>query len=251
LSLDASVPVTHYRMELDDYDNAFSLNHDQSDNDDEEPLFLNSLNTNLLNVANESTLSKKRKHGSEDPIQSVEKENRKSEFDDIFANALTLDSHIEQQNAIPRQQPRITTELNDYSQPPTTGAFITATTSSGEKLYFPKKTRATKKAPQSVFVREHMAQSTLLAKPIWKMLEEMELEAINKLKAFEIEEKEHDDRLFDEAMRSPPKKRRKDKKQNIYRTVNQNSLWVDKYRPTSFVDLLGDQVSYDLKYSVM
>ncbi|KAJ2962123.1 hypothetical protein NQZ79_g2691 [Umbelopsis isabellina] len=228
-------------MELDDYDLAFGQDNGQSDHDDEEPLFLNSLNTNLLNVANESMLSKKRKHVPEDSTPSDEKENRGSEFDDIFANALTLDGPNEQQGVLPSLQSGAVTEFKDYSQPPTTGAFITATTSSGEKLYFPKKTRQIKKAPQSVFVKEHMGQSTLLAKPIWKMLEEMELEAINKLRAFEIEEKEHDDRLFNEAMRSPPKKRKKDKKQNLYKRVNQNALWVDKYRPVSFVDLLGDQ----------
>lgn len=249
-------------MELDDYDLAFGQDNGQSDHDDydlafgqgnvqsdpeeeEEPLFLNSLNTNLLNVANESTLSKKRKHVPEESTSSDEKENRASEFDDIFANALTLGGTNEQQGLLPISQQSAVTEPKDYSQPPSTGAFITATTSSGEKLYFPKKTRQTKKAPQSVFVKEHMAQSTLLANPIWKMLEEMELEAVNKLRAFEMEEKEHDDRLFDEAMRSPPKKRKKDKKQNLYKRVDHNALWVDKYRPASFVDLLGDQVRLD------
>jgi hypothetical protein len=75
------------------------------------------------------------------------------------------------------------------------------------------------------------------------MLEEMELEAVDKLKAFEEEEREHDERLFNEAMQSPPKKRRKDKQKRHYSSSDNGTLWVDKYRPTSFVDLLGDQVN--------
>ncbi|KAH8554492.1 P-loop containing nucleoside triphosphate hydrolase protein [Umbelopsis sp. PMI_123] len=79
----------------------------------------------------------------------------------------------------------------DYSQPPLTGAYITATTSSGQKLYFPKKVRVTKKVPQT--------------------------------------------------MQSPPKKRRKGKSARQFSSLDSSTLWVDKYRPSSFVDLLGDQ----------
>ena len=75
------------------------------------------------------------------------------------------------------------------------------------------------------------------------MLADMELEAADKMMAIEQEEQEHDERLFNEAMQSPPKKRRKDKQKRNYSSLYESTLWVDKYRPTSFVDLLGDQVN--------
>jgi chromosome transmission fidelity protein 18 len=228
-------------MELDEIDHVFGDGSNALELEDDEPLFLNPLNQNLINVANDSSLSKKRKL-TEDADDSMEKENKRSNLDALFANAPPL-GEIQRSRDTPANRNDTADEPEDYSRPPSTGAFITATTSGGEKLYFPKKARPTKKASQSMLIREHMAQSTLLAKPIWRMLEEMELEAVDKLKAFEEEEREHDERLFNEAMQSPPKKRRKDKQKRHYSSSDNGTLWVDKYRPTSFVDLLGDQVN--------
>ncbi|KAI8577410.1 hypothetical protein K450DRAFT_252301 [Umbelopsis ramanniana AG] len=227
-------------MELDDFDAVFGDSSNSFDPDDSEPLFLNSLNKNLINVSTESSLAKKRKL-QPDVEESVEKENKRSHLDTLFANATPLNEMHSKQPDMAKGNADTGSGTVDYSQPPATGAYITATTSSGQKLYFPKKVRMAKKVPQSMLIREHMAKSTLLAKPIWKMLEELELDAVDKLRAFEQEEREHDEKLFNEAMQSPPKKRRKDKSARRFNSVDSHKLWVDKYRPSSFVDLLGDQ----------
>jgi hypothetical protein len=232
-------------MELDDFDAVFGDSSNSFDPEDSEPLFLNSLNKNLINVSTESSLAKKRKL-QPDVEDSVEKENKRSNLDTLFANATPLNEVHSKQLDMAKGNADAGPGTADYSQPPATGAYITATTSSGQKLYFPKKVRVAKKVPQSMLIREHMAKSTLLAKPIWKMLEEMELDAVDKLRAFEQEEREHDEKLFNEAMQSTPKKRRKDKSTRRFNSVDTHKLWVDKYRPSSFVDLLGDQVSLSL-----
>ena len=230
-------------MELDEFDMVFGDDAGTTNAEESEPLFLNSLNRNLINVASDSSLSRKRKLTPEDVDDPLEKENKRSNLDELFANTPPLHEIGRRRDSITKTQKAVTGEATDYSQPPQTGAFVTAVTSSGEKLYFPKKARATKKAPQSMLIREHMSKSTLLEKPIWKMLADMELEAADKMMAIKQEEQEHDERLFNEAMQSPPKKRRKDKQKRNYSSLYESTLWVDKYRPTSFVDLLGDQVN--------
>lgn len=232
-------------MELDDFDAVFGDSSNSIDPEDSEPLFLNSLNKNLINVSTESSLAKKRKL-QPDAEDSIEKENKRSNLDTLFSSATPLNEILCKRTDFTKDHANGRSGTTDYSQPPATGAYITATTTSGQKLYFPKKVRVAKKVPQSMLIREHMAKSTLLAKPIWKMLEEMELDAVDKLRAFEQEEREHDEKLFNEAMQSPPKKRsRKDKSSRRFNSVDSHKLWVDKYRPSSFVDLLGDQVSIE------
>lgn len=233
-------------MELDDFDAVFGDSSNSIDPEDSEPLFLNSFNKNLINVSTESLLAKKRKL-QPDSEDSIEKENKRSHLDTLFSNATPLNEIHSKRTHFTKDHADGGSVTADYSQPPATGAYMTATTTSGQKLYFPKKVRVPKKMPQSMLIREHMAKSTLLAKPIWKMLEEMELDAVNKLRAFEQEEREHDEKLFNEAMQSPPKKRsRKEKSARHLNSVDSHKLWVDKYRPSSFVDLLGDQVRMKL-----
>jgi chromosome transmission fidelity protein 18 len=65
----------------------------------------------------------------------------------------------------------------DYTQMPTTGAFVSATTSTGKSLYFPKKLKTIAPGKEGEYLRDIAAKKTtgqLLDKPIWQMQKELE-----------------------------------------------------------------------------
>jgi hypothetical protein len=75
-----------------------------------------------------------------------------------------------------RKQPE-----KDYTQMPTTGAFVSAATSTGKSLYFPKKLKTIAPGKEGEYLRDIAAKKStgqLLDKPIWQM--QKELEASNK-----------------------------------------------------------------------
>ncbi|KAI8369318.1 P-loop containing nucleoside triphosphate hydrolase protein [Radiomyces spectabilis] len=139
---------------------------------------------------------------------------------DNEVNDLPLFSSISNVQQTKNDQP------TSYLQPPPTGSFVTATCSrTGRTLYFSKRPQSTQRTTQSI---DHIKSSTsLLGKPIWKMLEELEHERKTKTEALIKEQKE--------ASAHKPKRL---KKANV---LEMERLWVEKYKPRSFLDLLSDQ----------
>ncbi|KAI8365555.1 hypothetical protein BD560DRAFT_401862 [Blakeslea trispora] len=121
----------------------------------------------------------------------------------------------------------------DYTQIPETGAFISATCPvTGKPLYYPKKTQGeAKRKMENLFktitsAKGH-SRGGLLSKPIWRLRKDIEKNNLAELERIqrEIEQEE----------------RHKKKKKKLPAKDLSGQLWVDKYRPTSFMDLMGDQ----------
>ncbi|KAI8878823.1 P-loop containing nucleoside triphosphate hydrolase protein [Backusella circina FSU 941] len=133
-------------------------------------------------------------------------------------------------SSISKRKNPIVQKKKDYTQMPTTGAFVSAMTSTGQSLYFPKKLKTIKPSQASEYLREIAAKKStgqLLDKPIWQM--QKELAASNKATLERIQREK-------EQAEDTKKKSRKRRKHDTSGT-----LWVDKYRPTSFLELMGDQ----------
>lgn len=116
----------------------------------------------------------------------------------------------------------------NYTQVPDTGAFVSATCpTTGVSLFFSKKTPAELKRKQKDLNDEAIKKNrkSLLTKPLWQLRKEIERNNQEELKRIEKEIEESRSR----------------KKKKIQPKDDSGQLWVDKYRPTSYMDLMGDQ----------
>ncbi|ORY99715.1 hypothetical protein BCR42DRAFT_430045 [Absidia repens] len=119
----------------------------------------------------------------------------------------------------------------DYSRPPDTGGFLTASCPrTGKPLYFPLQLKPTSVSScgGDRLLKQHDGNGgiQLLGTPIRLMLEQIDRE--NELQAKKIERERN--QFF----------KRKSKKKR-YIQHESHALWVEKYKPTIFMDLLGDQ----------
>ncbi|EPB93080.1 hypothetical protein HMPREF1544_00154 [Mucor circinelloides 1006PhL] len=115
----------------------------------------------------------------------------------------------------------------DYTEVPRTGAFVSATCpTTGTSLFFSKKTPAELKRRQKTLndLAIKKSRRSLLSKPLWQLRKEIEKNNQEELKKIEKE--------IEESRRKKKKVQPKD---------DSGQLWVDKYRPTSYMDLMGDQ----------
>ncbi|KAI8975765.1 hypothetical protein BDF20DRAFT_914624 [Mycotypha africana] len=154
---------------------------------------------------------------------------------------MNISDHEEETDEVKSHQPRY--KGRDYTVAPEKGAFTTAICpTTGKTLFFAKKTETELKRKMNDLVKSvisnnsnntktfsgrHLtkAKNGLLSEPLWKLREK--IESANKEELKRIEEEIKRD------------KRSKKKKRLVEFETNQ--LWVDKYRPASYSDLLGDQ----------
>ncbi|KAK4510055.1 uncharacterized protein ATC70_006224 [Mucor velutinosus] len=116
----------------------------------------------------------------------------------------------------------------DYKEVPQTGAFISATCpTTGTSLFFKKKTPTELKRRQKTLndIAIKKNRRSLLSKPLWQLRKEIEKSNQEELKRIEKE--------IEDA--------RSRKKKKVQPKDDSGQLWVDKYRPTSYMDLMGDQ----------
>ncbi|KAF9904497.1 hypothetical protein EC991_002657 [Linnemannia zychae] len=113
----------------------------------------------------------------------------------------------------------------DYTLPPATGSFIKAKSSSGKSFYLPKRVRTNELKNSFVQRLSNEKGSMLLTVPIHRMMDELEVEIRNQ-KEEALLLLENDDIMgLDEDPTSGSNER----------------LWVDKYRPMKYTDLMGDE----------
>ncbi|KFH68850.1 hypothetical protein MVEG_05654 [Podila verticillata NRRL 6337] len=115
----------------------------------------------------------------------------------------------------------------DYSIPPATGPYITAKDSKGRTLYFAKRVRADHAKESLVHLMELQKKKSLLATPIHRMMDELDAE-IKVKKQEAINRLEYGD--GDDI--------------DLVKEIDKDSsdrLWVDKYRPKKYTDLMGDE----------
>ncbi|KAI9484496.1 hypothetical protein BDB00DRAFT_792827 [Zychaea mexicana] len=127
----------------------------------------------------------------------------------------------------------------DYTKPPATGRYLTSTCAFTDKtLYFPrinpKSTTTTKKDKGKGILRHVDRRMELLDKPIWRMKKEIEEQNTR------VRKREEDEKLGYESYQDGKKQKRRKRTQVVKPYVTEQ-LWVDKYRPKGFLDLLGDQ----------
>ncbi|KAF9546441.1 hypothetical protein EC957_009790 [Mortierella hygrophila] len=144
-------------------------------------------------------------------------------------NAVEASKRSRLQRPAPSGKPGLSTKSSvpevkkyDYTLPPATGSFIKARSSSGTTFYLAKKVRT----DQSKLLANEKGAS-LLSVPIHRMMDELELEIRNQ-KQEEVQrllEGEEDVFDLDEDPTSGSNER----------------LWVDKYRPKNYTDLMGDE----------
>ncbi|KAG0282220.1 hypothetical protein BGZ96_000726 [Linnemannia gamsii] len=147
-------------------------------------------------------------------------------------NALEASKRSRLQRPGPSGKPGLSTRVkpevknHDYTLPPATGSFIKAKSSSGTTFYLAKKVRTDqpKNTMQQLMANENGA--SLLPVPIHRMMDELELEIRNQ-KQEELQRLMEDDDItgLDEDPTSGSNER----------------LWVDKYRPKKYTDLMGDE----------
>ncbi|KAH7046343.1 hypothetical protein BKA57DRAFT_466280 [Linnemannia elongata] len=116
----------------------------------------------------------------------------------------------------------------DYTLPPATGSFIKARNSSGTTFYLAKKVRTDQS--KNSFMQQLLANdksASLLSLPIHRMIDELELEIRNQ-KQDEVQRLlDGDDDVLD--LDEDPS------------SGSNERLWVDKYRPKNYTDLMGDE----------
>ncbi|KAF9361013.1 hypothetical protein BGX26_006565 [Mortierella sp. AD094] len=117
----------------------------------------------------------------------------------------------------------------DYTLPPVTGSFIKAKSLSGQTFYLAKKVRVdnTKHSFVQQLKENSQNKKSLLSIPIHRMMDELDAEirvqkqeAINRLEYGDSDEPE----LADDVPKGLSER-----------------LWVDKYRPKKYTDLMGDE----------
>ncbi|KAG9288031.1 hypothetical protein G9A89_017626 [Geosiphon pyriformis] len=110
----------------------------------------------------------------------------------------------------------ISKPLSPYTKIPNTREFLKVTTSEGQCLYFPKK------EPIATLPKVYSGRKSLLEVSIFRLLDEIDREATESNRSSKHLIKD------DSNKQSTPKK-------------IGTKLWVDKYRPKYYIDLLGDE----------
>ncbi|KAI9486107.1 MAG: P-loop containing nucleoside triphosphate hydrolase protein [Benjaminiella poitrasii] len=126
---------------------------------------------------------------------------------------------------------KLNKQTNDYTVVPETGAFVTATCPrTGRSLYFPKRSIVESKRHKNTLFKDIVSSTaghqSLLAKPIWQLREAIEKKNLEDLKQIEKE-------IENEKVARQKKKKKPQ--------TESDKLWVDKYRPQNYMDLMGDQ----------
>ncbi|KAI8597020.1 hypothetical protein EDD21DRAFT_386544 [Dissophora ornata] len=118
---------------------------------------------------------------------------------------------------------------HDYTLPPETGSFIKAKSTSGQTFYLAKKVQVDKVKQSFLEQLKKSSQNAkpLLSMPIHRMMDELDAEirvqkqeAINRLEYGDYEDVEVKDQDSNNGS---------------------DRLWVDKYRPVKYTDLMGDE----------
>ncbi|KAG0259775.1 hypothetical protein DFQ27_003895 [Actinomortierella ambigua] len=123
---------------------------------------------------------------------------------------------------------------HDYTLPPEKGSFIKARNSRGQTLFLPKRTRVRHEQLAADLLGQDspMGGKTLLSMPIHRMMDELEMEIKVRdqeaLYRVEFEAQELDQHMHEMDTFGRNHLRRED-------------LWVDKYRPKNYTDLMGDE----------
>ncbi|KAG0089852.1 hypothetical protein BGZ93_002556 [Podila epicladia] len=127
----------------------------------------------------------------------------------------------------PRRTRIVEEPKRDYSIPPATGPYITAKDSKGRILYFAKRARADLAKESMAHLMNLHEKKSLLATPIHRMMDELDAEIrVKKQEAINrLEYGGDDDIELDEEVDKDSSER----------------LWVDKYRPKKYTDLMGDE----------
>ncbi|KAI8644150.1 hypothetical protein BD408DRAFT_413795 [Parasitella parasitica] len=121
-----------------------------------------------------------------------------------------------------------TNKVINYTQIPDNGAFVSATCPvTNSSLYFSKRTPTDLKRRQKELNDKAIKKTnrSLLPKPLWQLRKEIEKNNLEELKRIEKEIEESRSR----------------KKKKVQPKDDSGQLWVDKYRPSSYMDLMGDQ----------
>ncbi|KAF9133537.1 hypothetical protein BGX30_012241 [Mortierella sp. GBA39] len=149
-------------------------------------------------------------------------------------NAVEASKRSRLQRPAPSGKPGLSTRSNvpevkkyDYTLPPATGSFIKAKSSSGTTFYLAKKVRTDQS--KNAFMQKLLANekgASLLSVPIHRMMDELELEIRNQ-KQEEVQRLLEREDVFD--LDEDPT------------SGSSERLWVDKYRPKNYTDLMGDE----------
>ncbi|RUS19855.1 hypothetical protein BC937DRAFT_86802 [Endogone sp. FLAS-F59071] len=127
----------------------------------------------------------------------------------------------------------------NYTKKPTSGGFVSATTSDGRELYFPKKIKATNLPKNSAAMEMRCSNNkSLLETPIWKLMEELDQERLAHVQQLS---ESFERSSLDNATMLDEGDSERDIHRNEQGCVHQATLWTEKYRPRQFIDLLGDQ----------
>lgn len=121
---------------------------------------------------------------------------------------------------------RYTALTKDFTRIPDGGGFVVGKTSGGERLYFGKK----KKRDTTADVGVVAGRSQLLKVPIHVMMRNLERQLVKEAtEKSELEEvMEVDENVTVD--------------ENVIVDADKGSLWVNKYAPKNYIDLIGDQV---------
>ncbi|GAA5794914.1 hypothetical protein HPULCUR_000262 [Helicostylum pulchrum] len=121
-------------------------------------------------------------------------------------------------------------EKIEYTLIPETGAFVTATCpQTGKNIYFSKLSEGRLRKKTNLLVKNltsNKGSKGLLSKPLWQLLKDIKANNLAKTQQIQREINEETSR--------------KHKRQKVIKGES-NRLWVDKYRPTCYMDLMGDQ----------
>ncbi|CEP12140.1 hypothetical protein [Parasitella parasitica] len=220
---------------LDDYLNQRPSNEDKSgqSNYDAASTFFDDDIGNYSQLVDSSTLDEENLFVQADPVssygESVTKAMYDMEIDDLQDDEDEIDltgadkmPDIESYNIIAARK------VIDYTQIPDNGAFISATCpTTNTSLFFRKRTPAELKRQQKELNEKALKKRgrSLLSKPLWQLRKEIEKSNQEELKRIEKEIEESRSR----------------KKKKVQPKDDSGQLWVDKYRPSSYMDLMGDQ----------
>ncbi|KAF8984494.1 hypothetical protein BGZ46_007861 [Entomortierella lignicola] len=118
---------------------------------------------------------------------------------------------------------------HDFTLPPETGPFIKARSISGQTFYLAKKLRVdyTKNSVLQRLKESSQSKTPLLSMPIHRMMDELDAE-IRVQKQEALNRLEYGDSNEPELVDDNPKD-------------SSEQLWVDKYKPKKYTDLMGDE----------
>ncbi|KAG2224906.1 hypothetical protein INT45_010855 [Circinella minor] len=166
--------------------------------------------------------------------QNVQKDldpNSRHQFSLEAGGLVTIPKHTTERRST------TTKSLIDYTKPPKTGRYVTSTCPYTEKtLYFPKidlKQQKTKEKGKST-MKPVDRRMNLLEKPIWQMKRDIDEQKSR------IRKRDEDEKIGYENYKDGKKNKRR-KRVHSSKHLATEQLWVEKYKPKAFLDLLGDQ----------